>query len=393
MAVATNSAGRQRPWFYSNLSIELTFSDLPEVVSQRAIRTPLSGEALGLVKDPHGQRAVAFGSNSRKAWCVDGIALDGEYEFGEKIELLTTYDKGFVIYDNQEQLLVEENEGNYRGAKLGLGSATCLASSKAGNRNVLGKISSYVLIEWRNGQMRTRQFDTPEQSWYGAMFLDDKNIWLLGSRGLIRRIDFESGVARDLIMQPGSELYSICRIDDTAVAICGSHGQVMKVRVATDEIIWSAHLGNTKRTPAGRTESILDITADNEIIRRFLFEPETLTLEQGELLRDALASNNLMFVASSLDHPIVIVGSDEGLLYFLDERDGQLIETIDSSSGSGFGLQGICFPDRAQLAAMNASGMVHIYSLTPVPYRQALNYVDEDPWFQARIESYSKDAS
>lgn len=380
MSVAADSKGRQRPWFYSNLSLELTFSDLPEVVPLRTIQTPLRDGAMGLVKDPNGQRAVAFGSASRKAWYVDGIVLDGHCEFKEKIELLTTCDNGFVVYDELEQLLVQGRAGKLRSYKLGLGQATFIASSKTGERIILGRIAGFVLVDFTCGQIRVRECPTPNQSWYAALFLDDENVWLLGPPGRLRKVEFDTVVTQDVNIPSDAIFYSICRIDKHAVAICGSGGLVMKVQIAANEIIWRAQLGETKRTPAGRTESILNIAADNEIIKRFLFEPEKLTLEQGERLRDALASNNLMSTISCVSHPIVIVASDEGLLYFLDQRDGQLIETIDSSAGSGNALQGICFPERDQLAVLGASGAIHMYSLSPIPYRQALNYVDQNPW-------------
>ena len=60
---------------------------------------------------------------------------------------------------------------------MGLGSSYLPCVLNLVTRNVLG-ISSYVLIEWRNGQMRTRQFDT-RTILVQVCFWMIKNIWLL----------------------------------------------------------------------------------------------------------------------------------------------------------------------------------------------------------------------
>lgn len=81
MMVSRASNGRQRPWFYSNLSSDLTFSDVPNVVATVAIETPLIDSVKGFVKDPHRRGAIVYGDGSSKAHCVDGIAGHGDYLF------------------------------------------------------------------------------------------------------------------------------------------------------------------------------------------------------------------------------------------------------------------------------------------------------------------------
>ena len=174
-------------------------------------------------------------------------------------------------------------------------------------------------------------------------------------------------------------LYTICRVDDLHVIISASSGRVYKVSISDHKVVWKRELGATVRTPAARMQSILNTATDNEIIRRFLFEPESLTEEQGKILSNKLSSNDLLFSASTTSS-IFVVGSNEGLLYLLDCRDGRQIEVIDNAAGRCINIEGVCFLDDERFAVLDQLGTVRLYSLARVPYRSALRYVDNLGW-------------
>jgi len=193
-------------------------------------------------------------------------------------------------------------------------------------------------------------------------------------------------VIRDIDLDTQEMLYTICRLDDSHVAISGSRGKVYKVSLLDHTVVWTCALGHTVRTPAARMQSILNTATDKEIIRRFLFEPESLTPEQGGSLSDHLLSNDLLFSAST-SSPIFVVASNEGLLYLLDYRDGRQIEVIDNAAGRAIGIEGVCFLDDEQFAVLDQTGTVRLYSLASIPYKSALRYVDKADWGHGAVSS------
>jgi hypothetical protein len=380
MLVSTASNGRQRPWFYSSLSSDLTFSDLSNVVATIAVETPLSEGTKGLVKDPHNRRVIAYRDGSRNAHCVDGIAGQGYYTFEEPVQLMTAWRNGLIVYNHQDTLWKEEKGGQYQGMKLEIKEPLWVASSPAGNRVIFGGTSSFYLVDIPTGSVG--EIDTPNQSWYTALFLDETRAWIAGSSGGLREVEFGNGepVIRDIDLHTREMLYTICRVDDSHVVIGGSQGKIYKISLREQTVVWTRKLGGTVRTPAARMQSIMNTATDNEIIRRFLFEPESLTAEQGSCLSDSLASNDLLFSASTASSQILVIASSEGLLYLLDHRDGRQIEVVDNAAGRATSIEGICFLDSDQFAVLDQMGTVRLYSLAGVPYESALRYVDEAVW-------------
>ncbi|CAJ2941765.1 caspase family protein [Burkholderia pseudomallei] len=380
MLVSNASKGRQRPWFYSNLSSDLTFSDLPNVVATVAVETPLVDGTKGLLKDPHDSRVIAYRDGDHKAHCIDGIAGHGHYEFDEPVQSMTAWRNGLIVYNHRETLWKEETGGLYAGMKLEIKEPLWVASSPTGDRVAFGGTSSFYLVDIPRGSVY--EVDTPNQSWYTALFLDETRAWIAGSSGGLREVEFGNNepIVRNIELHTQQMLYTICRVDDSNVVIGGSRGKVYKISLSDRRIVWTRELGGTVRTPAARMQSILDTATDNEIIRRFLFEPENLTAEQGSCLSDSLASNDLLFSASTPSSPILVVASNEGLLYLVDHRDGRDIEVVDNAAGRATGIEGICFLDPHQFAVLDQIGTVRLYSLADIPYETALRYVDEADW-------------
>lgn len=380
MLVSNATKGRQRPWFYSNLSSDLRFSDLPNVVATAAVETPFVDSTRGLLKDPHEHRVIVYSDGSRNAHCVDRIAGQGDYSFEERVLLMTSWRNGLIVFDHQHSLWKEEKGGRYQGVKLEIKNPLCLVSSPEGNRVIFGGTSSFYLVDLLSRNVL--EFKTPNKAWYAALFLDESRAWIAGSSGQLREVEFGKSepVVRDIDLHTNEFLYTICRVDDSHVVIGGSQGKVFKVSLIEQKVVWTRKLGDTVRTPAARMQSILNMATDNEIIRRFLFEPESLTAEQGRCLSNSLASNDLLFSASASLSPVLVVASSEGLLYLLDHRDGRQIEVVDNAAGRATCIEGVCFLDAEQFAVLDQAGTVRLYSLAGVRYETALCYVDKADW-------------
>jgi len=386
MKVSRASNGRQRPWFYSNLSSDLTFSDIPNVVATVAIETPLINSLKGLVKDPHRRGVIVYRDGSSKAHCVDGIAGQGHYSFDAQVELMTTWRDGLIIYDHKHWLWKQVKGEQYQGMEVAIDKPLFLVSSPEGNRVIFGGTSGFYLVDIPSRSVE--EIKRSSNSWYTALFLDESRAWVAGSSGALLEVGFEQGkpLIRDIDLDTHEMLYAICRVDESHVVISGSSGKVFKISLLDRTVVWECALGDTVRTPAARMQSILDTATDNEIIRRFLFEPESLTPEQGGCLSEHLVSNDLLFSAST-SSPIFVVASNEGLLYLLDYRDGRQIEVIDNAAGRAISIEGVCFLDDEQFAVLDQMGTVRLYSLAGIPYKSALRYVDKADWGHDAVSS------
>lgn len=379
MKVSRISNGRQRPWFYSNLSSDLTFSDIPNVVATGSIETPLRDSIKGLIKDPHRDGVIVYCDGSSEAHCIDGIAGLGNYSFNEKVELMARWRDGLIIYDHKGWLWKQLEENRYHSMKISIDKPLFLISSPDGNLVIFGGISSFHVIDIP--RQRVQEIERLSASWYAGLFLSESRAWITGSSGALLEIEFQQDeiVIQDIDLSTHEMLYTICRVDDLHVIISASSGRVYKVSISDHKVVWKRELGATVRTPAARMQSILNTATDNEIIRRFLFEPESLTEEQGKILSNKLSSNDLLFSASTTSS-IFVVGSNEGLLYLLDCRDGRQIEVIDNAAGRCINIEGVCFLDDERFAVLDQLGTVRLYSLARVPYRSALRYVDNLGW-------------
>jgi hypothetical protein len=224
-----------------------------------------------------------------------------------------------------------------------------------------------------------RDVETPATSWYCALFLDESRAWIAGSMGAAREVVFSGDAIESQVLDLGvhHHIYTLCRTDSTHVAVGCSHGHVFHVDAANGTTLcWSQNLGRTVRSAAARMQSILNVSIGNEIIRRFLFSPETLPPDDLAALASELRQQNLLYAAVAPDAPLLIVGSEDGIVHVLDHRDGSLVESIEATSANMADLHGICFLDAQQFGVLSRSGDVQFYSLTEVPYSRALKFVD-----------------
>jgi len=143
---------------------------------------------LGLVKDPHDRRVIAYRNGSKKAHCVDGVAENGYYSFETPVQLITTWRNGLMVYDDLDTLQKEEQRELYREVKLGIKDPLWAVSSPEGNRVIFGGTSSFYLVDISRPGFR--EIKTPNQSWYSALFLDETLAWIAGSSGGLREVEF-----------------------------------------------------------------------------------------------------------------------------------------------------------------------------------------------------------
>ena len=332
-----------------------------------------------LIKDPNTKNLLACSVDSKRADCVDGITNSGHYTFDEPVNLIAAWEKGLVTYGSKGFLRKQLFKSTWDGFELKIEHPLCMAVSPSGNRIVLGGYLEYCLVDLL--QKTTVKVNTQGQSWYCALFLDENQVWISGSNGGLRKIAYTENDCNTSIIDLGfkGNLYTICQVDEFQLIVAGSSGKVFKLHLPEGSIAWECSFGETVRTSTARMQSVSSIT-DNEMTRRFIFEPDSIKAEDGILLKENLDSNNLLFSDCATSAPIFIVGSNEGLLYVLDLRDGRLVECIDNAAGRATDIDGICFFDDKQFATLDRSGTVRIYSLSNTSYENALRYIDEANW-------------
>jgi hypothetical protein len=372
--VVRQSKQGQRPWFYSSLSSDVTFSDLPHVELQNVVETPLREGVRGMVKDPYYEAALIFG-DSAKAHRVTPTAISGSYHFQCRVHLLTSWAGGLAIYDADGQIVFEK-QGSYSGTKINIESPHALAVSPNGKRVVFCSMSSFAVADFRSKQ--SAEVTTQGTSWYGALFLSKDEALLFGSHGSARKVSWRRGnlLMSDVDLETTDMLYAACRVDENSIAISGSGGTLLLYDLSAQRVKWKLSLGQTSRTACARIGGLINTITDEILLRQFLFEPWKIDPESRELLASQMSSNNLMFVTKAPEEPILITVSDEGLLYVIDARSGAVAEVIDTAAGRASNVQGLCFIGPKEFGVFSSIGTITFYSLTPLAYQQALRFID-----------------
>jgi hypothetical protein len=185
----------------------------------------------------------------------------------------------------------------------------------------------------------------PTKSYYCAQFLNDDRVWIGGNSGEIAEIYNLQSKPLSRTLEPSSNrnLYYMSLTDAGTRVACVYSDGIIELRNSTSgKIEKQFSLGKYVQTHSARRQSLLQFTSD-DVIHQFLFYPKTLTEEVWECLSDKLFSNDLLFCASSIELPLLAVGSNEGLVYLIDTRDGQVVQKIDACGGKGVSIEGVVF--------------------------------------------------
>ena len=195
---------------------------------------------------------------------------------------------------------------------------------------------------------------------YCCTYMPDGFIWVAGGQGRI---------LRDRPADPGTPIREIARVRHHVnamavtpagdrVFVVGQRGLAVELDRSGQEI---AELlpGRPLKTAAGIRAQLLNV-ADDEHIRRFVFEPSKLKKRVHKELAEHLIPD---YYACALGPtlPILAVATQESSVVLLDTRDRQLIQDLDVGSGNSAIVSGVHSSPTTKLAVVGGRGEVTFF--------------------------------
>lgn len=349
LSIVQQSEQRQRPWFYSSLNAQVTFSDLPAFRKFHSFHVPIKPDEGGLFLTPWDELMAFSDVGYLLRLNASGF---GSKKLRSRIDSCAVTAKGeFIAVNTEGQVTIGDQVFNCPKARL-----TGVVASPSGD--------SFIVFCGNNIQVfrRSAQSWTVVAShrgkagrpWMSALFVTDDVALVGGQSSQLVRIENITGKPRVKSLESGylRDVYSLTALSAEDVLCTLSGGELWIVSSSSESPRHWASLGRFVKTASSRRGSLINSVNDDEMVYRLVFEPETYTEEDIDLLKSNLETNHLLFSALSPHHPVLAVGSAEGLIYLIDIRNAVTVQIIDHGVGRDHSLDGLAFSENGNLVVL-----------------------------------------
>lgn len=374
LSVMRASEGKQRPWYYSSLDREVRFSDIGAFQLIQAHQLPKSDDIghLQSMAGTHGRADVTLTpGNSKLFLATISHSILSDASLKSPIQALSMSPNGDVVaVDEEGHLVFFKKDGAAHAIKPDFPSMPYGIRVSTGGEMVAILGNGFVVVYYVEGKKVKMIINYECRTWnaYAGLFVGSNELWVAGDNGCIVILDLTGNLPPYTINDENRNIiYAADLIEDgSSVALVGGRGRVTiysaKDRTRTSEF----NLPSASQVSKIRRESLIN-SVQAEMVTDFLYNPHWLSEEQLEHCNAHLPPNDLMFCTVSRIQPIIAVGSTEGLLYLVDHRDGQIIQTIDACAGRGNKIDGLQFIFGGVLAALTSDSYLLHYSNAAIP--------------------------
>ena len=354
---------QQQPWTYSSLARTLSFTDLPRFAAIQRHAVPNS-EHLGVAwtTTDARRRAVIVGVGDGMAWSV-GVGGFNQVRYRGEDRLMGAADCGkLLVLAGSDGALYIAGAGREPVLDLDVPHSFGSKASPAADGFIhygAGTVSC-LQVDAKKIEKVARHdvgFDV-----YCCTYMPDGFVWVAGGQGRICEIDPQD--------HPGTPIREIARVrhhvNAMAVApagdrvfVVGQDGLAVELDRSGQQI---AELlpGRPFKTAAGIRAQLFNV-ADDEHIRRFVFEPSKLKKRVHKVLAEHLEIPDYYACALSPTLPILAVATQESSVVLLDTRDRQVIQELDVGSGSSAIVWGVHFLSDHELVVVGGRGEVTFF--------------------------------
>jgi len=371
LAVMASTARRQRPWYYSNLGRPVRFSDLPrfQLVQSFLIPGSATGAVLTLSGGPTQPNLLACaGTTNVYRVASPSVSIEASVKNGIVVAAAALSNGGLALIDQDAVLSVSFGDSFVSVKTTCRGPFGIRVSSDDAIIAIYG-IDSFSVFAIDQTGLRCLLNRKTGWSPFFSLFVDTETIWVGGSGGHVVEVSQlkQAPKTRRINCSPYRHIYSGTLCTHTAeVALTTNRGEIAMYGVKSRKLHRQIELPTIVQTAAARRDSLLN-SASNNIIQAFLFSPELLSEEERDFCLENVAWNELLFASCSQDSPILAVSSNEGLVYMIDLRDGQIFQTLDPTGGRALSSHGLCFTKGDVLGVLNADSVVSLYAASLPP--------------------------
>ena len=353
----------QQPWTYSSLARTLSFTDLPRfaAIQRHAVPNPEHLGAGAWTTTDTRRRAVIVGVGDPMAWSV-GVGGFNQVRYCGKERLVgAAYCGDPLFLAVSDGTLYVAGAGSRPMLDLDVPHSFGLQASSAANGFIhygAGTVSCLKVDaqEIKNVARHELGFDV-----YCCTYMPDGTIWVAGARGRICEIDprvLDAPIREIARVRQHVNAMAVAPTGDRVFAV-GQHGLALELDRFGKEI---AELlpGRPFKTAAGIRAQLLNV-ADDEHIRRFIFEPSKLGKRVHKEMAQHLGMPDYYACALAPNLPILAVATQESSVVLLDTRNRQVIQELDVGSGNSAIVSGVHFLSERELAVVGGRGDVTFF--------------------------------
>ena len=359
-SVLRESGRLQRPWSYSSLNASGSFSDLPRFSLLQCYPIPASGySTLTLSLGRKGRSVLISGRSTITSEAAISSIRTSRYASEPLISSAFSPRRGVIVLGESGKLWLPAGKS----LEIGMPKADGMASSRDGSLLAvyggngfkilrdLGDVFDVVAEVETTWSVHTCIFfENSDEIWFGGQ---DGNIYVVSLRGGFVEIS-KTTITRN-------HIYSMSVIGRNKIACVGSSGFVATLdrrsRILSEIYCMPPEI----RTPSARRSALVGVM-DDKHIERMVFYPETIPIHIRRRFSEHSQSNDILSCSSAPNLPILAVASNEGIVSFIDLRDGQIFQEIDTEAGRAQDTQAICFTKNGVLAVVTKDATVGFYA-------------------------------
>ncbi|MGN6306791.1 MAG: caspase family protein [Mesorhizobium sp.] len=360
--VIANRRGQQ-PWTYSSLAETLSFTDLPRFAALQRHAVP-NPELLSLgawTATDAEQRSVIVGLGDALAWSV-GVPGFGQIRYRGEDRLMGAADmQKYLFLAGSTGTLYVAGAGPAPLLKLDMRHSHGLTASPTREDAVYYGADVACLLRLTRKVIKIVARYELGFEIYSCVYMPDGPIWVAGENGRICEIDPRNpdAAAREIANVRLHVNAMAVTPTGERVFVVGQAGLALELDRCGRQV--SRLLPDRAfKTAAGIRAQLLNV-ADDEHIRRFIFEPSKLPMDMHSELLEHLGVPGFPACAMAPSLPILAITTQESSVVLLDTRDLQVIQELDVGYGNSSLVAGVHFLSDHELVVVGGRGDVTFF--------------------------------
>jgi hypothetical protein len=385
--VLRNSNGKQRPWYYSSLNATVSFSDLSPYTVVHSDLVPISraeGHSPIVVGAKPGSIFIAGGRGKLFEACLGKLKRVRVPSEITNIAALASFHGGLAVVCEQGILSIF-GQATYASVPTGIRPFGILSCD---DKLLVYGLDGWKLLSYKNGSIVAILSANTDWSIHAGVLVSPNSAWLAGAHGKLISIAWgPAGVSWEPLPSLSNFVNSLAIVDKNTVFCGGDDGLLVGLSQQTGKTKIRIDLPKLVELAASRWRSLANFMDDDDRLLRFILRPDTIPTGILELLETHVEPNRILYVIKAPGLPVVLVGTNEGIVELIDTRDGRRIQRIDVEGGRGSELRGAQFLSQTMFVTLSEDGSLRFYGssrLNSWKYGPFLTVEDDKKLLQSR---------
>jgi WD40 repeat protein len=371
-AVIAQTAARQRPWYYSSLSSQVRFSDIPtpDLVASTVLIYPASP----ISRLCPNQDSVVY-HKDRKVMTFQGLESGIVFTTDEPVEAVAVTPEGILVADAKRLLLCSRREKSVV-ANHGVDHVAGIEVSPGGRRAAVFGIHSFSVFDLKAKDHATIALRATrrQRSFHGGTWIDDDRLVLCCSNGTLTIVTFDGAghSTRQINLGHHHPCYDAEVMEDFQLLVVScARGMVNFLDLTSFKHRGELDLTHAAVSRADTYSHLREAGLSSDEALQFLDDPDSVHSmyedpDYRQALDDALPTRHLLCLSRTGDPRLLAVGADDGFVVLLDVRTRDVAHVIDCGGGRGDKLAWMTVVEDNSIIALSSRGTFNRFKQVPL---------------------------